>query len=146
VIRSYRQCQFQFDLLYSHSYQYSFERPGIIELPEGGTIEMNFTDSPFLPSDAKSAVFAADRVELPLIVRTRKDGDRMSLKGMPGTRKLKDIFIDYKIPIQDRNSWPVVTDREGCIIWLPGLKKSAVEGIGTKTGCYIQLTYTKSYF
>ena len=56
-------------------------------------------------------------------------GDRMTIKGMPGTKKLKDIFIDQKVPVQDRDTWPVVTDKEGCIIWLPGLKKSSLEGI-----------------
>ncbi len=146
VIRSYQQCHFQFELFSAQSYQYQLEMPGLLELPGGGAIEMEYTDSPFSPTDGRSAVFAADKVNLPLIVRTRKDGDRMSLKGMTGTRKLKDIFIDCKISIHDRNSWPVVTDQEGVIIWLPGLKKSAVEGTGTKTGCYIQLTYTKSYF
>lgn len=146
VIRSYRQCHFQFEFTHSQSYQYNLEVPGSIKLPGGGIIKAEYADSAVFSSNAEAAVFAPERVKLPLIVRTRKDGDRISLKGMAGSRKLKDIFIDQKIPIQDRKSWPVVTDQDGNIIWLPGLKKSAIEDSGTKTGHHIHITYTKSNF
>ncbi len=67
----------------------------------------------------------------------------MNPKGMSGTKKLKDIFIDSKIPIQDRDTWPVITDSNGWIIWLPGIKKSAIEGMNHSTSQYILLTYHK---
>lgn len=67
---------------------------------------------------------ASDEVELPLYVRTRQHGDRMFLKKIDGYRKIKDIFIDCKVPIKDRDKWPVVVDSKDRIIWLPGLKKS----------------------
>jgi tRNA(Ile)-lysidine synthase len=63
-------------------------------------------------------------VLLPLHVRTRLDGDRMFVKNMDGSRKIKDIFIDCKVPMNDRNIWPIVLDSAGNIVWLPGLKKS----------------------
>lgn len=63
-------------------------------------------------------------ITLPLMVRTRKFGDRMSLKGTVGKKKLKSIFIDKKIPIQQRDLWPVVVDSSGEIVWLPGLQKT----------------------
>jgi len=39
---------------------------------------------------------SAKDVLLPLVVRTRKVGDRMFLKGVDGSKKVKDIFIDKK--------------------------------------------------
>ena len=33
-------------------------------------------------------------------------------------------IIDSKIPKEKRDSWPVVVDSKGEIIWLPGIKKS----------------------
>lgn len=63
-------------------------------------------------------------ISLPLYVRTRKLGDKMSLKGTNGHKKIKDIFIDLKIPMKDRELWPVVVDSNDQIVWLPGLKKS----------------------
>ena len=63
-------------------------------------------------------------ITLPLKVRTRKKGDVMTLKNVKGSKKVKDIFIDEKIPLEKRNIWPVVTDAKGVILWVPGLKKS----------------------
>ena len=63
-------------------------------------------------------------IKLPIHVRTKKDGDKLILKGLNKTKKLKDIFIDEKISLDQRNLWPVVTDSNGEIIWLPGLKKT----------------------
>ena len=63
-------------------------------------------------------------ISLPLIVRTRKIGDKINVKGLGGSKKLKDIFIDKKIAIASRDNWPVVTDSSGKIVWIPGIKKS----------------------
>ena len=63
-------------------------------------------------------------IKLPLIVRTRIDGDKMNVKNMNGTKKINDIFIDMKVPKLKRNSYPIVTDSNNVIVWIPGLKKS----------------------
>ncbi|MCI6107902.1 MAG: tRNA lysidine(34) synthetase TilS [bacterium] len=65
----------------------------------------------------------SSEINLPLTVRTRKFGDRMSIKGN-GTKKIKDIFIDKKVSSSERDLWPVVVDSKGVVVWLPGLKKS----------------------
>ena len=54
-------------------------------------------------------------------------GDRMLVKGLDGSKKLKDIFIDKKISLNKRDSWPVVVDSEGKIVWIPGIKKSVFD-------------------
>lgn len=63
-------------------------------------------------------------VTLPLTVRTRKIGDKITVKGMNKSKKVKDIFIDSKIPLAYRDSWPIVVDATGKIVWIPGVKKS----------------------
>ena len=63
-------------------------------------------------------------INLPIIVRNRRDGDKMQIKNMKGHKKINDIFIDSKINSSLRASWPVVMDVKGVILWLPGLKKS----------------------
>lgn len=60
----------------------------------------------------------------PLYVRNRKLGDRIEIKGMLGRKKIKDIFIDEKISIDERETWPIVLDSSDKVVWLPGLKKS----------------------
>lgn len=64
--------------------------------------------------------------QLPLKIRHRKSGDRMTLKGMQGTRKIKDIFIDQKVLLKTRDKVWVVTDKTEEILWLIGHKESAL--------------------
>ena len=66
----------------------------------------------------------SSELSLPLYIRTRTAGDKMTIKNMTGTKKIKDIFIDSKVPILKRNSWLLVCDSDDNVIWLPGLKKS----------------------
>lgn len=61
---------------------------------------------------------------LPLRVRTRLPSDKMRIKNLNGSKKINDIFIDNKIVMSKRESWPVVVDANNQILWLPGLKKS----------------------
>src|SRR5699024_8265052 len=80
--------------------------------------------------DAKSVqdgyLCALRAVTLPLSIRMRRNGDKMTLKGMNGTKKLKDIFIDGKVPKNKRDTWPIVTDARGEILWVPQLKQSSL--------------------
>ena len=66
----------------------------------------------------------SSEIVLPLIVRTRKIGDKISVKGLDGSKKVKDIFIDNKISLKDRDVWPIVVDSVGNVVWIPGIKKS----------------------
>ena len=66
----------------------------------------------------------SNEISLPLIVRTRRIGDKICVKGMNGSKKLKDIFIDNKIPVDKRDSWPIVLDSHNNIVWVPGVKKT----------------------
>ncbi|MFP7300248.1 tRNA lysidine(34) synthetase TilS [Neobacillus niacini] len=144
VIRSYSQLSFQFEVKASTPYSFILRGPGEITLPNGANIRLDVIDEKEnIEIKGYYALFPADKIELPIEIRTRKNGDRMSPKGMTGTKKLKDIFIDSKVPIQDRDSWPVITDKNGWILWLPGIKKSAIEGINHSTSQYLLLTYNK---
>ncbi|WP_040206603.1 tRNA lysidine(34) synthetase TilS [Neobacillus jeddahensis] len=142
LIRSYFQLSFQFHQQTAEPYYFEINQPGTIVLPTGESISINFIDEGISDTRHNTAVFNTNRIKWPIIIRTRKKGDRMTLKGTHGSKKLKDIFIDQKVSAQDRDSWPVVTDRED-IIWLPGLKRSSFEGIDASAKQYIQLTYNK---
>jgi len=65
----------------------------------------------------------ADQVKGKLHVRTRKPGDRFKPLGMKGHKKLKDFFIDLKIPAHLRDSIYLVCDDEN-IIWVAGYRMS----------------------
>ena len=63
-------------------------------------------------------------VILPLRVRTRKNGDRIKVKNMNGTKKVSEVLINSKIPLSKRDLWPIVVDSEDKIVWIPNVKKS----------------------
>ena len=71
-------------------------------------------------------------ITLPLYVRNKKNGDKMEVKGLNGSKKISDIFIDSKIKPSDRNIWPVVLDSKNQIVWIPGLKKSKLDKKNTE--------------
>ena len=60
----------------------------------------------------------------PLHIRTRKSGDKIEIKGLNGHKKIKDIFINEKISNKEREIFPLLTDNQNNILWIPGLKKS----------------------
>ena len=66
-------------------------------------------------------------IKLPLYIRTIKENDRIDLKGFNGSKKIKDIFINSKIPLDIRKIYPIVVDSNDKILWLPGLKKSKID-------------------
>ena len=51
----------------------------------------------------------------------------MSVKNMLGSKKISDIFIDIKLSKELRDTYPIVTDDTGEIIWIPGIKKSHLD-------------------
>jgi tRNA(Ile)-lysidine synthetase-like protein len=44
--------------------------------------------------------------------------------GGRGTRKLQDIFVDARVPREERDSWPLVFAGE-TLAWIPGLAVDA---------------------
>lgn len=65
-----------------------------------------------------------DTLELPLILRGRKEGERWQPLGMGGhSQKLSDFMINEKIPQHLRNSWPLVCSGKQ-IAWVVGLRPS----------------------
>lgn len=78
-----------------------------------------------------------------ITVRSRKPGDLFFPQGVAGRKKLKDIFIDHKIPRRLRDSIPVVTVGDE-IIWVSGFRIAEPYKVTEKTGQVLLLQY-KAY-
>lgn len=101
--------------------EYLFEIKEEVKLPNGHiitTIDNSESDSNFICRLNKNDV------KFPLYIRNKKTGDKIILKGMNKSKKIKDIFINEKVDKDDRKLWPVVVDSNNVVVWLPGLKKS----------------------
>ncbi len=96
-------------------------------LPNGARIGLfQATKKLWTPNKTKQVIWLDPAsVHLPLQVRNRRPGDRMTLKGLEtGSKKIKDIFIDQKIPLNKREEAILVTDFKEEIIWLVEYKES----------------------
>lgn len=63
-------------------------------------------------------------IKFPLYIRNRKDGDYMILKNSNYKKKIKEIFIENKLPISKRNNYPLLVDSDDKVLWIPNMKKS----------------------
>lgn len=100
---------------------YEFLLESVVNLPNQHTIEV------LKESEETSnyvTYLSSAEITLPLMVRNVRKGDKMSVKNMQGHKKIGDIFTDEKISMEERICWPVVVDKKGTILWLPGLKKT----------------------
>jgi tRNA(Ile)-lysidine synthase len=69
--------------------------------------------------DKMSAYFDYKKLKFPLILRSKKPGDRFTPLGLKGSKKIKDFFIDRKIPRSQRKRIPLLLSA-GEIIWVVG--------------------------
>ncbi|AZK45525.1 tRNA lysidine(34) synthetase TilS [Paenibacillus lentus] len=90
------------------------------------------------------AVFDADELVYPLTVRSRQPGDTMKVLGLNGTKKVKDIFIDEKIPPSLRSRIPIVTDGLGQILWIPGIRRSSIAPVRQHTSSVVLMTIDRN--
>lgn len=85
--------------------------------------------------------YVAVAAEEALEVRGWQQGDRFRPLGAPGTKKLKDWFIDRHIPVKERKLLPLVVSQSGEIIWVPGFPPADSIKIGSATKRALRLTY-----
>ena len=104
---------------------------------------MNCAGANKFPDGKFQAVFDLDRLQLPLTLRQRRDGDRFHPFGMQGTKKLKNLLIDAKIPRQERERVPVLVNGEE-IIWVVGYRTSESFKIQAETKRWLYLNYSPS--
>lgn len=60
-------------------------------------------------------------ISLPLHVRNRRIKDKMKLKN--GSKKIGEILSENKMKKEDRITYPIITDNNNEILWVPGIKK-----------------------
>jgi tRNA(Ile)-lysidine synthase len=101
---------------------------GTVKIPQAGFVfetKMFAHGMVATPSSKMEALFDGAEASGELIVRTFRHGDRVAPLGMTGHRKIKHLFIDNKLPISRRASFPIV-ELKGAIAWVPGIVRGRV--------------------
>ncbi len=93
------------------------------------TIDQNHTN-------CYTKIFDYDRIYGNFTIRTRREGDKIYFKSMNGNKKVKNLFIDLKIPRDKRERVPILC-HEDDVMWVVGFGASDL---------YSQAEHTKNKF
>lgn len=110
-----------------HNFCYTIKEPGHIYLNELGLIicleevDSHTIKDSDLCSDPWIAFFDLKKITYPLIIRNMQSGDKFIPFGMKGHKKIKDFFIDLKIPSEQRIRVPLLT-LQNRPIWVCGYR------------------------
>lgn len=96
---------------------YNIPSNGFIKIKEIGTIietqVISVDKYKRNKSDKSYKWFDFNKIKGGIVVRNRRSGDKIKLSG--GSKKIKDLFIDMKIPKEDRYKIPVIADDQGVL-------------------------------
>lgn len=113
--------------------------PGITYIAQSNVkITAEIVDSVPFDSCKQVGVFDWENIKMPIYVRTRLPGDRFEPLGLKGSKKLKDFFIDAKIPQEERDNILLVCDSDG-IIWVAGYRQSERGKVTSQTRHFLRL-------
>ncbi len=105
------------------------------EVPELYTLKLNKNGYDAVKHQIDSKEIIAidfDSLEGRLYLRHRKDGDAFMPLGMKGHKKIKDFFMDEKVPKEQRDEIWLICDDEK-IIWVYGMRMNEICKITNKT-------------
>ncbi len=115
---------------------YALPWEGEIAIPEAGIVlTLGFCEKNVeISDDTYTKVFDYDKINHTLFCRTRQIGDFIRLRS--GRKKIKDLFIDEKIPREERDKAPLITMGQE-VLWVPMLRVSAAYQPDEQTKRYV---------
>jgi tRNA(Ile)-lysidine synthase len=103
-------------------------------------VRLKVIDWPPAAGDTRGSEVALDAELLrpPLVLRNWRPGDAYRPCGSRSVRKLKHLFLDRRIAVRERASWPVLTSA-GRLAWASGMPAAAEfeAHAGTRSGLLI---------
>lgn len=114
--------------------------PGNYQLPSGGSISIEFSGPALFPPAGGSAFLDPASTPFPWLVRTFRPGDRIVPLGMSGRKKVKDVFIDRKIPLSERRCTPLLFCGDE-LIWIAGICVSESSRFDKSSTVTVQVTW-----
>ena len=124
-------------------FELQLDIPGAVAAPHGRWTLTASAPGPrpdILTGEAGQVLVDADTLSRGLIVRPRRRGDRLQPLGSTGRKKVQDVFVDRKIPRDDRDREPIVTDERGRIVWVAGQVLAAPFRVTPLTTTVVVLT------
>lgn len=126
-------------------YEFTLEGPCNYHIPGFGTVvvEVSAPPSSWKNVPANVVYLDMDAVPFPWQIRTFRAGDAFSPLGMGGTKKVKDLFIDRKIPLSIRRRIPLFFSG-GTLFWVGGIMPSVSGRITGSTSSVLKVELAES--
>ncbi len=106
-------------------FSYDIKNIGIFQIPETNQAisleEISKNDFMLSSPSPQEAFLDFDRLQWPLRVRNFRAGDKFMPLGLNGFKKVKDLFIDNKIPTEERKKIAIL-EKDKDIIWVCGIR------------------------
>lgn len=97
----------------SPSFCYPVAIPGCVHVKElGTTFSFEMRPGGERQSSPEQVFLDLDRIKSPLCLRSRREGDKLQVKGFKGHKSLKKFFMERKIPARQRNQIPLLASGE----------------------------------
>ena len=123
---------------------YNIPSNGFIKIREIGVVietqVMSIDKYKRSKSDKSCKWFDFNKIEGGIVARNRRTGDKIKLSG--GSKKIKDLFIDIKIPKEDRSKVPIIADSQG-ILSVGNIRNSENYKIDSQTKEVLKISFKK---
>ncbi len=126
------------------AFKHTVNIPGLTVIPEAGmtlrseVVECSNKNRIGFKINKNEAFFDYDRLHSPIYVRGFEPGDCFRPFGMAGKKKVKDLFIDLKIPRIKRMNIPLLFSQDN-LVWVVGLRRSEEAKIVDTTTMVLKL-------
>ena len=125
VYKSYNKLIFGDSEIKKKDYEFIVKEESEIKLPDNSLVIITKKPDIYLGNIYKICYNNLDLI-FPLTIRNRRNGDKIITK--IGTKKVKDIFINKKLPLITRNNIPLIITSNNEIIWIPNVYKKKTTG------------------
>jgi len=98
-------------VLHKKGYVIKVEKDGIYQIYDKITMHVMFNNNAFSLEDRNCISIRILKNKLPLIIRSKREGD--ALRVNTGSKSLKKLFSEWKIPVMKRQEIPVLETQQG---------------------------------
>ncbi|MEI6610871.1 MAG: tRNA lysidine(34) synthetase TilS [Deltaproteobacteria bacterium] len=118
---------------------------GVLYPPLRGIVQLAYSAAlRFLNRSFTNKVYLDfDKIQQPVTLRNRRNGDRFQPLGMKGRQKIKSLIINQKIPRNRRNEAMLLVDQDS-VIWIENMHLSERVKISPQAKNIISLEIMKS--
>lgn len=118
--------------------------PGCYFLSDGSHVTISKVSTMLQPATltATTALLDLDKAPFPWRIRSFRPGDRIQPLGMTGSKKIKDLFIDLKIPHGERKNIPLLFC-DDALLWVCGIRPSRLAAVDGRSQNLIMAVYSK---